>query len=159
MNTVRIAVWMNYVMIGLVLFAAAASIWERAHDPVWSQMADSRRNYDIIQTGVSVFALAVGYGLWRRREWGRILAISLAAIVLFLFVGARLLAPVLAPGVPISFDWGAVVMGVLSTACIVALSLRSVREQMTANSAPHRDGREASRVGQPSSAPARGRER
>jgi peptidoglycan/LPS O-acetylase OafA/YrhL len=136
MNTVRATVWLTYVMIGLVLIAAGMSVWERAHDPMWAQMADSRRNYDIIQGGVAGFALAVAYGLWRQREWGRILAISLAAIILFMFVGTRLLAPFLTSGdVGISFDWGTIVMGVLSSACIVALSRRRFREELTANRA------------------------
>src|SRR2546427_8659142 len=98
MNTVRVTVWPCYVMIGLVIFATGASIWDRAHDPMWSQMADSRRNYDLIQVVIAGFALAVAYGLWRQREWGRIFAISLAAIVLFMFVGTRLLAPLLTSG-------------------------------------------------------------
>jgi len=126
---------------------------------MWAQMADSRRNYDIIQVVIALFALAVAYGLWRRREWGRVLAISLSAIVLFTFVGTRIVAPLLVPELPISFDWGAVVMGLLSTTCIVALRLPSVRKQLTATSAPHRDGREASHVAQSSSAPTGGRQR
>ena len=134
MNTVRATVWLCYLMIALVVIAAGASIWYRAHDLMWSQMSDSRRNYDILQAGVVVFALAVGYGLWRRQEWGRVFGISLAAVVLFMFVGTRLLAPFLTDGdVGISIDWDTVVMGVLSIACIFALSRRKFREEFTAN--------------------------
>lgn len=136
MNTVRATVWLCYVMIGLVVLAAGASIWDRPHDPMWSQMGDSRRNYDLIQGCVVGYALAVAYGLWRRREWGRVFAISLAAIVLFMFVGTRLLAPLLTSGdVGITLDWDTIVMGVLSSACIVALSRRRFRHELTANHA------------------------
>lgn len=146
MNTVRATVWVCYVMIGLVIFAAGASIWDRAHDPMWSRMADSRRNYDLIQIGVAGFALAVAYGLWRRREWGRIFAISLAMIILFMFVGIRLLAPLMTSGdVAITLDWGTIVMGVLSSACIVALSRRRFREELTANRPIERDAPQAGR--------------
>jgi len=144
MNTVRATVWLCFVMIGLVIFAAVASIWDRAHDPMWSQMGDTRRNYDLIQLGVTGFALVVAYGLWRQREWGRIFAISLAAIILFMFVGTRLLAPLLTSGdVGITFDWGTIVMGVLSIVCIVALSRRKFREELTANRTIERDARKS----------------
>ncbi len=42
--------------------------------------------------------------------------------------------------------------------CLV-MAISNNQNCLSSNSAPHRDGREASRLGQPSSAPARGRER
>ena len=107
-------------------------------------MGDARRNYDLIQVSVAGFALMVAYGLWRQREWGRIFAISLAAIILFMFVGTRLLAPLLTSGdVGITLDWGTIVMGALSIVCIVALSRRKFREELTANRTIERDARKS----------------
>jgi hypothetical protein len=55
---------------------------------------------------------------------------------------------ILIPLLPLGISYG-VVMG----------TVRWRRDEAKPNHAPHRDGREASHVGQPSSAPARGRER
>ena len=140
MNTVRATVLLCYLMIALVVFAAGASIWYRWHDPMWSQMSDVRRNYDILQVVIVVYALAVGYGLWRGLEWGRVSGIYLAVIVLFMHVGIRLVALFLTDGdVGIRIDWDTVVMGVLSIVCIFALYRRKFREQFAANKSFKRD--------------------
>ena len=72
--------------------------------------------------GIIAFALVVAYGLWQRREWGRIFGISFCCVVLFIFVGMRLLQPFLVPEIRVSFEWDAVLMGFLSVACLVGLS-------------------------------------
>jgi hypothetical protein len=57
-------------------------------------------------------------------------------------------------------QWGiAVVVGYVQWFICVPLLLQLRSSRRASNSAPHRDGREASRLGQTSSAPARGRER
>ena len=128
MNRGRHTLWFSYIMVALVVWASGMSIWNRASDPTWAQMSEARRNYDLISVLVATYAAVVAYGLFRRREWGRIFGISLAAIVLFMFVGTRLLAPVLTSGsVPIDLGWEAVVMGTLSIACIVTLWRQSFR--------------------------------
>ncbi len=128
MSTVRGTLWLTYLMVALVIFASASSIWERAHDPMWAQMSESRLNYDVISVGVAILSAVVAYGVWKKREWGRIFGISLAIIVLFMFVGIRLLAPVLSSGdVSISLGWEAAFMGSLSIACIITLWRQSFR--------------------------------
>jgi hypothetical protein len=140
MNTVRATILLCYLMIALVIFATCTSIWYRWHDPMWSRMSDVRCIYDIHQISIVVFALAVGYGLWRGRNWGRVYGVSLATIVLFMFVGIRLVAPFITDGeVGIRMDWDVIVMGILSSACIFALCRRKFREEFTANSALKRD--------------------
>jgi len=121
--------WLSYVMAALVVWASVASVLNRADDPMWAQMSEARRNYDLFSALVAAYAIIVTYGIFRRREWGRILGISLAVIVLYMFVGTRLLAPVLTSGdVPIELGWEAAVMGTLSIACIITLWRQSFRE-------------------------------
>ena len=130
MNNGRRMLWLSYVMAALVVWASVMSIWYRASDPMWAQMSEARRNYDLISGFVAAYAVVVAYGIFKRREWGRIFGISLAVIVLFMFVGTRLLAPVLTSGaVPIELGWEAAVMGTLSIACIVTLWRQSFRDE------------------------------
>jgi hypothetical protein len=92
---------------------------------MWSQMAGSRGGIDILHAGIAAFAVAVAYGLWWRQEWGRVFAITLAAIVLFYSVGVKLLLPFLAPSaVQTPFDWPSLGVGALSILCIVLLTPR-----------------------------------
>jgi hypothetical protein len=151
MNKVRAAVWLSYLMIALTIIAMGASIWGRAQDPMWSQMADSRRNFDILHGGIAAFAMAVAYGLWQRREWSRIFAITLGAIVLFYSIGIKFVLPFMAPStVQITFDWVSLAVGALSIICMGLLSRLTFRQGLTANSAPHTDARHAAPVSQPS---------
>jgi hypothetical protein len=123
MNKLRTGVWLSYLMIALTIVATGISIWGRAQDPMWLQMADSRTGFDILHTGIAAFAMAVAYGLWRRREWGRVFAITLAAIVLFYSVGVKFLLTFLAPAtVRTTFDWSSLGVGALSIVCIVLLT-------------------------------------
>jgi hypothetical protein len=139
MNRVRAAVWLSYLMIGVTVLAIAASIWARAQDPTWSQIADSRRNLDVLQGGIGAFAIAVAYGLWRRQEWGRVFGIALGVVVLFYSVGIKVVLPFLAPSsAPITFEWQSLTVGVLSVACIVLLSACRFSPKLTANSMLHR---------------------
>ncbi|SRR5258708_29237702 len=122
--------WLSYVMAALVVWSSVVSILNRSDDPMWvGPMAEARRNYDLISALVAAFAIVVAYGIFRRREWGRVFGISLAVIVLFMFVGTRLLAPVLTSGaVSIELGWEAAVMGALSIACIITLWRQSFPE-------------------------------
>jgi len=123
MNKVRGVLWICFLLIALILVTCGASIWDRAHDPMWSRMQEIRFAYDCISAAVAVSSLAVAYGLWRKREWGRIFGMSLFSIVLFMFVGLPLLAPLLiSGGVPITLGWWPVGVGALCFACIVLLS-------------------------------------
>ena len=140
MSRVRLAVWLSYLMIALCLLGMGVSIWNKAQDPMWSQMSEARRNFNILSVVIAAFALSVAYGLWRRREWGRVFGISLGAVVLFYSVGIRLLAPLIA-GVEVGLDWESIVMGALATSSIVALTFVSFRGQLPANSTPHADAR------------------
>lgn len=116
-------------MVALVVWSSAMGIVGRANDPMWlGPMSEMRHTYDVLGGFIALYAVSVGYGIFRRREWGRVFGISLAAVVLFLFVGTRLLAPVMTGGAaPIELDWESAVMGVLSVVCVVTLSRQSFR--------------------------------
>lgn len=129
MNTIRGTVWLSYVLVALVVAANVNSILFRAHDPIWPRMPDILRIYDLYSICIAVLGVVVAYGLWRRREWGRIFGIGFAVLALFLFVGIRLLQPVITSGaVPITLGWDAAIMGTLSIASIVTLSRRAFRD-------------------------------
>jgi hypothetical protein len=123
MNKVRGILWLCFLLIALIVVTCSASVWDRANDPMWSRMPDIRFAYDCVSAAIAFTSLAVAYGLWRKRQWGRIFGISLFAIVLFLFVGVPLLAPPLM-GVPISLGWWPASVGALCFACIILLSWR-----------------------------------
>ena len=89
-------------------------------------MAESRQNFDILSLGLIVFGLGSAYGLWRRHEWGRVLAMSFSFVALFNCVGMRFLAPFLAPEIGIHITWETVLVGVLSSACLIGLSLGKI---------------------------------
>ena len=128
MNMARGSVWLSYLLVALVIVACVLSILARANDPIWARMPDARRNYDVISIGAITLGVVVTYGLWRNRRWGRPVAISFAAMALFMFVGIKLLAPLLTSGVvPIMLDWESTIMGILSIASIIALCHRSSR--------------------------------
>jgi hypothetical protein len=130
MKTGYRVLWLSYFMAALVVWSCVASILNRAEDPTWvGPMTEARRNYDVIAGLVAVYAVVVAYGIFRRREWGRVLGISLAVIVLFIFLGTPLLVPVLTSGiVPIELEWDAAIMALLSIACITSLVRLRFRE-------------------------------
>ena len=122
LNSARASVWLGYVMIGLVVVGWITKFLWFARDPFWDQMNESRQTFYILGAGTIVFALAVAYGLWRRREWGRVFGMSFSVVMLFTFVGMPLMTPLLAPEIGINFEWDSVLMGILSTACLIGLS-------------------------------------
>ena len=130
MKTGYRVLWLSYLMAALVVLSCIFSILSRADDPTWiGPMIEARRNYDVISGLVAIYAVVVAYGIFRRREWGRILAISLAMIVMFMFMGTSLLVPVLTSGiVPFELEWEAAIMGLLSIACITSLLRLRFRE-------------------------------
>src|SRR5271155_4069312 len=106
MSKARVTLWLCFPLIALAAMTCVGSIWERAHDPMWAQMPESRWKYDALSAAVALYSLVVAYGLWRKREWGRIFAISLFAIVFFMSIAVPLLAPLLTSGsVPIAIGW------------------------------------------------------
>jgi hypothetical protein len=109
-------------MIGLVVIGWITKFLWLARDPFWDQMSESRQTFQILGAGTIVFAFAVAYGLWRRREWGRVFGMSFSVVVLFTFVGMPLVTPLLVPEIGIHFEWNSVLMGILSTACFIGLS-------------------------------------
>lgn len=159
MNTVRAAVWLSYLMVAITLLSTGVAIWGRAHDPMWAQMQGSHRNFDILHGGIALLSVAVAYGIWRRREWGRIFAILLAAIVLFYSVGVQLAMPLASPDAKPTFYWDSLAVSALSIVCIVLLVSCRFGQQLPANSTPHEDAPACSVPDQPSSARAGERRR
>jgi hypothetical protein len=124
----RVTVWLCFLLIALVALSCVGSIWERAHDPIWARIPESRWQYDVLSAAVALYSVAVTYGLWRKREWGRISGISLFAIVFFMFIGVPLLAPLLTSGgVPIEIGWWPLGVGALCVVCIILLSSQPFR--------------------------------
>jgi hypothetical protein len=128
MNKVRGLLWLCFLLITLIVVTCSASVWDRANDPIWSRMPDIRFAYDCVSAAIVVTSLAVAYGLWCKRQWGRIFGISLFAIVLFLFVGVPLLAPLLI-GVPVTLGLWPVAVGALCIACIACIVLLSCQRR------------------------------
>ena len=129
MSKARVTLWLCFLLIALVAVTCVGSIWERAHDPIWARMHESRLKYDVLSAAVTLYSLAVAYGLWRKRAWGRMFGISLFAIVLFMFIGVPLLAPLLTSGsVPIAIGWWPLGVGTLCIVCIILLSRQPFRQ-------------------------------
>jgi hypothetical protein len=129
MGKIRGTFWLSFLLIVLILITFNSSIWYRAHDPIWARMRESRLNYDVISVFLSLWSLAVAYGLWRKQEWARMFGISLFAFVFFILIGVPLLAPLLTSGsVPITLRWPALSIGAMCIACIVLLSRQSFRD-------------------------------
>jgi hypothetical protein len=129
MSKLRGTLWLSFLLIALIFITSSASIWERAHDPFWARMHESRLDYDLISAAVALSSTVVAYGLWRKREWGRIFGISLFAVVFFMFIGVPLLAPLLTSGsVPITLEWSALGMGAFCIVCIILLLRQSLRK-------------------------------
>jgi hypothetical protein len=128
MSKARVTLWLCFPLIALVAVTCVWSIWDRAHDPIWARMLDSRWKYDVLSAAVALYSAAVAYGLWRQREWGRIFGISFFAIVLFMYIGLPFLAPLLTSGsVPIEIGWRVCAVGILCLVCIILLSRRPFR--------------------------------
>ena len=121
-NTVRATIWLCYVLIGLLVMGTISKFWWMAHDPMWAQMSESRDSYYVLGTGNLLFAGAVWYGLWQRREWGRILGMSYCVVTLLTYVGTTFLGPYLVPDIEVEMvTWDTLLIGALSVACLVGL--------------------------------------
>lgn len=129
MNKHHRVVWPSYIMIALVVWSSVVGIVGRANDPMWlGPLSEMRHTYDALGGFIALSAALVAYGIFRRHEWGRVFGISLAAVVLFLFVGTRVLAPVMTGGAaPIDLGWDSAVMGILSVVSAFTLWRQSFR--------------------------------
>jgi hypothetical protein len=93
MNRFRATLLLSYLFLGLVCLGMALGISYRSTDPIWgSTLRDVRWEYDLLAISIICLALLVALGLFLKREWGRVLSISLSFIVLFMFVGIPLVA-------------------------------------------------------------------
>jgi hypothetical protein len=145
MKAERITLALTYAMILLVIIGTAMAGWHRASDTMWLRMPDVRWKYDALGAVVVVFAVVVATGLWLRREWGRLFAISLCWIVFFMFLGIRLIAPFMIGLDLASFiDVESIAMGVLATVNMIGLNNRSFRDNYSANSSLNADARKKS---------------
>jgi len=62
-------------------------------DPSWSKMSDIRFKYDLLfGVGFIAFSIVVIIGLLLKKEWGRQWAIAFDALLLFCFLGIRILS-------------------------------------------------------------------
>ncbi len=127
------------IYFGLALFSLLSLIW-------WSDYTGRPLGASVFFSALFLASMGVflGFAALRARKgsllWMRVLAISGG-----MFAGIAALG-----------SWEAALVFAVPLA-IAAFALW--RSGMLPNSAPHRDGREALHAGQPSSAPARGRER
>ena len=147
MKLERVTLALTYTMIILFVGAAVVAAWYRATDVKWSQMSDLRWIYDAVGAFVALFAVVVAGGLWFRREWGRINAISLCVIVFFMFLGIRLIGPFIT-GIDMPWasliDFESISMGVLAIVNIVGLTRSSFKASYAANSSLNADARKQS---------------
>ena len=95
MNQVRATLILSYSTVVIVCLGMAGGILDRSTDPTWADaLRDVRWKYDVFAAAVIGLALLAAVGLFLRREWGRILSISLSLIVLFLYLGVPLYASI-----------------------------------------------------------------
>lgn len=71
----------------VVLAFLLGGIFSRHSNPSWTRMPDVRMKYDLYNIAISLYTLAVVYGLLRMQRWGRFLAIAWNLVVVFLFLG------------------------------------------------------------------------
>ena len=129
MNQVRATLVLSYATIAVDCLGMAGGIWHRSTDPTWADtLRDVRWEYDALAAGVIGLALLVAIGLFLRREWGRILAISLSLIVLFMSLGLPLYAS-LSMHLSLSaiLSVNSFVMGSLALLSAIALSHRKFK--------------------------------
>jgi hypothetical protein len=149
MKLERVTLAFTYAMIILLIVGVAVAVWHRATDTMWSRMSDVHWMYDAVGVFAVLFAVVVAAGLWFRREWGRINAISLCVIVFFMFLGIRLIAPFITDvDLTSLIDIESITMGVLAIANIIGLTRRSFKDNYSANSSLNADARkESARAG------------
>jgi len=92
-------VLLNAPLLLVIILGLISGINFRLKNEFWSEVIGSgtRQYYNILATLVICYTLVVAVGLFRMKEWGRILARSLYSIVAFMFIGLKIVAAFLSP--------------------------------------------------------------
>ena len=155
LNELRPAVVFSAIYLAVLILLATGSVYMFGqYERAWGR-GGSWQVLSWIAIGSTIlafFAALFTSTLVRRR--GRELSITRAALASILTI--LMFLPLSYVAAPIAQTVG--LLGV-AVASLVLPALSCALLSKSANSAPHRDGREAAAFGQPSSTPARGRER
>lgn len=115
---------LTYLLVLLVVIGSIISIFNRAYDSAWDSMSDVRFNYNLYSLFLSGFGMLVGYGLWTRRTWSRVYAISFAASILLLHVGTMALVLFVTDDVYSIITWDFLLLTSFSLVSLIALNVR-----------------------------------